>query len=38
VMGLIEKYRGWPEIIVHNPEEIEIAGETGQEPGRMPAD
>jgi phosphatidylserine/phosphatidylglycerophosphate/cardiolipin synthase-like enzyme len=36
--GLIEKYRGWPEIIVHNPEEIEIVGETGQEPGRMPAD
>jgi len=37
VTGLIEKYRGWPEIIVHNPEEIEIVGETGQEPGRMPA-
>ena len=38
VTGLIKKYRGWPEIIVHNPEEIEIVGETGQEPGRMPAD
>jgi cardiolipin synthase len=38
VTGLIEKYRGWPEIIIHNPEEIEIVGETGQEPGRMPAD
>lgn len=37
VTGLVEKYRGWPEIIVHNPEEIEIVGETGQEPGRMPA-
>jgi len=38
VTGLIEKYRGWPEIIVHNPEEIGIVGQTDQEPGRMPAD
>jgi cardiolipin synthase len=38
VTGLVEKYRGWPEIIIHNPVEIEIVGETGQEPGRMPAD
>jgi len=38
VTGLIEKYRSWPEIIVHEPEEIEVVGETGQEAGRMPAD
>ncbi|OQY25820.1 MAG: hypothetical protein B6I34_01465 [Anaerolineaceae bacterium 4572_32.1] len=38
VTGLIEKYSGWPEIIVHEPQEIEVVGETGQEPGRMPAD
>jgi phosphatidylserine/phosphatidylglycerophosphate/cardiolipin synthase-like enzyme len=37
VAGLIEKYRGWPEIIVHDPEAIEIVGDTGQKPGRMPA-
>ena len=37
VAGLIEKYRGWSEIIVHDPEEIEIVGDTGQEPGQMPA-
>ncbi len=38
VTGLIERYRGWPEVIVHDPAEIEIVGETGQQPGRMPAD
>jgi cardiolipin synthase len=38
VTGLIEKYQGWPEIIVQDPDEIEIVGQTGQEPGRMPAD
>ena len=38
VTGLIEKYRDWPEIIIHNPEEIEVVGQTSQEPGRMPAD
>lgn len=37
VTGLVEKYIGWPEMIVHDPDEIEIVGETGQEPGRMPA-
>ncbi|MFZ5915832.1 MAG: phospholipase D-like domain-containing protein [Chloroflexota bacterium] len=38
VTGLIEKYSGWPEVIVNNPAEIEIVGDTGQQPGRMPAD
>ena len=37
VSGLIEKYQGFPEMIVNDPAEIEIVGETGQEAQPMPA-